>query len=341
MLWIFLLEIPTGAIADYFGRKYSLALGAAVQVIAAVLYGTFPHFGVFLLAEVLFAAAIALMSGADKALLYDSLQEAGKEKESTKLFGRAHSFELFGILVSALVGGVIASSFGLNAPMLFTAIPYVVAVIIALSMRELTVHQNVSESKRYSDILRKGFTYLYHHKELRPLVGDAILVSASAYFVIWLYQLLLTNNGIPIVYFGSVHAGLVAVEMLIAANFIFFEKWFRSAKLFIVFSALITSVAFILTAVFPNMYMIVFFIVFAGGFGLTRSEFLSAHMNTFIPSPQRATILSSISMFQRFLLVVLNPIIGYIADHSIRSALVIVGVLPLLSLLFFTRKYHL
>lgn len=30
MLWIFIMEVPTGAIADFFGRKHSLCLGTII-----------------------------------------------------------------------------------------------------------------------------------------------------------------------------------------------------------------------------------------------------------------------------------------------------------------------
>ena len=135
MLWIFILEVPTGAVADYFGRKHSLALGALIVTFGALIYGSTPKFEVFLLGEFLFAACFALISGADDALLYDTLKEAGREDESKKYFGRAHSFELLGILISALIGSLIASEFGLNTPMLFTAVPFFIAALIAWSIK--------------------------------------------------------------------------------------------------------------------------------------------------------------------------------------------------------------
>src|SRR3989344_3248955 len=120
MFWFFILEIPTGAIADYIGRKHSIALGALVVAVAALVYGSVAEFEIFLLGEFLFAAAMALISGADEALLYDSLKEAGREEERKKVFGRANSFHLLGMLVAAPIGSFIAAKQGLNAPMLFS-----------------------------------------------------------------------------------------------------------------------------------------------------------------------------------------------------------------------------
>src|SRR5258708_34388272 len=44
MLWIFLLEVPTGVIADRFGRKYALALGSIIVAVAVLIYGSLPYF---------------------------------------------------------------------------------------------------------------------------------------------------------------------------------------------------------------------------------------------------------------------------------------------------------
>ncbi|MDP3998531.1 MAG: MFS transporter [bacterium] len=334
MLWIFLLEIPTGAVADRFGRKHSLALGGVVVAGAALIYGSVPKFEVFLLAEFLFAAAMALISGADSALLYDALKEAGRENESKKIFGKAHSFNLLGILLSAPIGSFIAARYGLNAPVIASAIPFMLAALVAWTIKEPKVHGAISESKRYLEIVRNGFSFFRGHKTLRLLALDAIIVASAAYFVIWLYQPLFISLNIPIFYFGFFHALLVGSEIIIAANFVRLEKLFGSGKAYLRFTAIVTSVVFILTAAFPNFITVTLFIIIAGGFGLTRMELMSAYMNRFIPSEQRATVLSSISMFRRFVLVFLNPAIGFTADHSLRLALLTVGLLPLLVFFF-------
>ncbi len=283
---------------------------------------------------------MALISGADKALLYDALKEAGREDESKKIFGRVHALHLGGLFIAAPIGSFVAARFGLNAPFLLTAIPFLLAVIIAWTIKEPVVHQRVSESKRYLEAAKNGFIFFANHKTLRLLALDAIVVSSAAYFVIWLYQPLLKTAGIPIFYFGFFSAFLVGIEALIATNFIRLEKIFGSGKALLKFSAAVTAASFVVVAVFPNLITIILFLIFAGGFGLTRIELMSAQMNRFIPSEKRATVLSSISMFSRFALVLLNPIVGFMADRSLGLALFAVGLLPLAVFLFSPLKQH-
>jgi MFS family permease len=332
------LEVPTGVVADRFGRKYSLALGALIISLATLIYGSVPDFLVFLVGEFLFATGVALISGADRALLYDALKEAGREKDSKSVFGRANSIHLLAMFLSAPVGSLIASKLGLNYPMLLSFVPYLLAALVAWSISEPSVRGQVSESKRYWDIARNGFNYFRHHPQLRILALDSVLVASGAYFVIWLYQPLLTSFNVPIIYFGYIHAFLIGVEILVSANFVRLEKWLGSGAAYFRATALVTALAFTLPVVLPGVVSVIVLVVFAGGFGLTRAELMSSYLNRHIPSTERATILSFVSMLRRLALVLLNPLIGVTADSSLKFALLLVALLPLSAFLFSPLK---
>lgn len=334
MLWVFILEVPTGVIADKFSRKLSIGLGSIIFGCAMFLYGSIPRFEIFLIGEFLAALGVSLMSGAGEALLYDSLKEAGVEGDSKKVFGRAKSFELGGMFIAAPIGGLMAAKFGLNTPLLFTFIPFALAAGIAWTIREPKIKAVRSESRRYLDIAVNGMKFFISHKVLRLVALDSILVASAAYFIIWLYQPLLQSLNVPIIYFGWAHAGLVLAQIIIVSNFTKLEKIFGGAKNLLGFSALATGFSFILAGLLPSLITALIFILLAGGFGLTRSQLMGIYMNKIIESHQRATVLSSISMFRRLSLVLLNPLVGFTADKSIHLALLGVGLIPLLVFLF-------
>jgi len=334
MFWIFVLEIPTGAIADYFGRKYSIALGSFMVTIAALVYGSIPKFEVFLLGEFIFAISSALISGADQALLYDALKEVNREEESKKVFGRANSIRLLGLLTAAPLGAFIGQKIGINYTMLFSSIPFFISALIALTIKEPKVGIKISESLRYLDVVKQGFLYFLKHKALRALAVDGIIIASSAYFVIWLYQALLIKLNVPILYFGYFQTFLILMEMLVSSNFGFFDKAFKSPSRYLTLTTCATSLTFIFVAIYPSIISIVVLIIFAGGFGYTRFEYVSALMNKLIDSEKRATVVSSINMFRRFALILLNPLVGFISDHSLRWSFLLVGLLPLAALLF-------
>ena len=334
-LWCFLLEVPTGAVADYLGRKYSIALGALLATFGTLLYGSVPSFTAFLIGEFILALSFALISGADEALLYDALKEEGREKDAPKIFGTAQSINLTALLIASLTGSVIAAKFGLNAPLLLTSVPFFIAAIFAWSIKEPRFREKTSESRRYSVILKKGLTYLYKHKFLQLIAVDAVIVSSSASFVVWFYQPMLKSINMPILWFGVFHAIMFVAEILVSSNFSKLKKLAGSEQNYFRWSALIVTCVFLLVAIKINLLTISLFLILGGGVGYTRLAFATAYMNRFISSAQRATVLSSVSMMRRFALIFLYPIAGFIADKSMPVALFFLSLLPL-SIFFFS-----
>lgn len=336
-LWVFILEVPTGAVADRIGRKHSIALGSLIVGLACLLYGSIPRFEIFLLAEFIFAVGYALTSGADQALLYDTLVQEGRENESKQVLGRANSFHLAGMMAAGPVGSIIAARFGLNAPLLMSSIPFFLASAIGWSIPEPRVDSHTNASTRYLTIVKRGFSSMRDNRVIRTLAVDSVLVSAAAYFVLWLYQPLLTSINFPLIYFGLVQAFLLATQILVSANFTLLEKVLGAGKRYLVSSAVLVTLAFLLVALYPHLATVTLFLAIAGGIGYTRATYIASLAHQHISSRERATIMSSIGMLRRFALIVLNPVIGYLATGSLPLALVVVGLLPLGTLLIKER----
>ena len=330
-VWVFILEIPTGAVADKIGRKHSLVMGSSIIAIATLVYGSVPSFSIFLLAEFLFAIGYALNSGADQALLYDTIKSQGREEESKQIMGKADATMLAGMMVAAPIGSLIASKYGLNAPQLMTAVPMFIAAFVAWSIPEPRIHSD-SQSLHYLEIIKQGFKSIIHNRVIRTLAFDSVVVSAAAYFVVWFYQPFMKELGIPIIYFGLAHAVLLISEILVSSNFTFMEKILGTGKSYLRNSALLVTAVFIFAAVFPHWVSLILLITIGGGVGYTRATYIASIANKHIDSKHRATVLSSIGMLRRLALVPLNPGIGAIASHSLSLSFLIVALLPLSSL---------
>ncbi len=143
----------------------------------------------------------------------------------------------------------------------------------------------------------------------------------------------MSNLGIPIMYFGLAHAGLLLSEILVSTHFHLLEKIIGSGKAYLQSSAILVSLVFLLAAVFPHPLTLTLLIVIGGGIGYTRATYIASIANKHISSSLRATTLSSIGMVRRLALVVLNPLVGYVATSSFPLALLLVSLFPLASLL--------
>lgn len=341
LFWIFALEVPTGAIADRFGRKMSMLLGVLSCAIAVIIYTIKPDIYLFLLAEFMWAMSNALLSGANEAFIYDSLKKSGETKKSKKIFGRIESIGLAAIMIAAPIGSIVGAKFGLRMPMLLMSIPFMLAFFIGLTLKE-PKHTKKSEPKNYIHILKEGMKFFYRHKILKILAIDMILISVIAYFMIWLSQPIMTKAGISIAYFGFVSALMVATEILIMNNYEKFESILKSKKKLIFISALITGLMFIIAGLTSIIPIILIAIIFGGGFGLSRRPLLISYMNKYIPSDKRATVLSTVSMFRSLTLTIANPIVGYAVDHSLNYTLIGLGAIAIIfSLISKVEERHL
>ena len=103
-------EIPTGVIADRFGRKRSLFLGAIAFGAGFALFGVVRSLPLLALAEVVCALGMSLLSGADRALLYEAAKAAGREDDASKIAARYDAFGTAGMLVAFPAGTLFAGS---------------------------------------------------------------------------------------------------------------------------------------------------------------------------------------------------------------------------------------
>jgi MFS family permease len=325
ILWAFLLEIPTGAVADFWGRKVSLAMGSIFNIAAILIYISKPDFFIFLAGEFLWAFAIALYSGADEALVYDSLKEIKKEEESKKILGRLNSFDMLALIVAAPVGSLMAARFGLRAPTLFMTVPFLLAFFIALTIKEPKTEKKI-ESVRYLQTLTDGVKYFYNHKILKILALDAATINIFVFLLIWIYQLVLKQLNMPLKYFGIVNALICLAQIVVMSNFGRFEKIFGSKKKFLFFSAIIPGIGFVLLGLNSLIILAVILMIIITGFGLSRYVLISNYAQKHIESHNRATVLSSVSMLRKFGLAIMYPIAGKMVEWSLNSSLILIGI---------------
>ncbi|HEY1083680.1 MAG TPA: MFS transporter [Prosthecobacter sp.] len=110
---IVLLEVPSGALADQFGRRPLVVAAGWLMVAEMAVLCLIPvgnHDAVlwlFVLNRVLSGAAEAAASGADEALAYDSLPEAERSILWPRLMARLSRAMAIGFIISSISGGLL------------------------------------------------------------------------------------------------------------------------------------------------------------------------------------------------------------------------------------------
>src|ERR687890_392241 len=137
-----LFEVPTGVVADSWGRRASYLLGTVTLAVTTALYlGLWYVHGPFwawALSSVLIGLGFTFFSGATEAWLVDALTATGYTGSLDAVFARAQVFGGAGMLLGAGGGGYLAQFAGLSAPYLLRAgILMVIFGLAAVLMRDL------------------------------------------------------------------------------------------------------------------------------------------------------------------------------------------------------------
>ncbi len=321
----FIWEIPTGAIADYMGRKKSLLLGSFLMAVACLVYIPYQNFYIFCLGEFIWGLSYALISGADEAMLYDTLIALDKDRSSKKILGRFHSFEPAAIMLAAPAGSILASHFGLRFTVFIMVIPFSLGFLTMLSVKE-PPYKHTDNYQNYFTTVFDGIVYFSRHKLLQLLAFDRISISVLVFMLVWVYQPILKNLSVPVFIFGFVTTAITAIQVIFLNNFEFLEKIFRSKTNYLTASALISGTGFIMLAMSKNAYLSIFLFILIAGFGMTRFVLFQNYMNKYIESDKRATVISTVSMLRHLIKTIVYIIVALMVKWSFTITLVILGV---------------
>lgn len=339
MICVVLLEVPTGVIADKYSRKLSLILAGLFGAAAWIVYGLVTNYYLFFIGEFLCAISLSLVSGADNALVYDTLVELKKKDESKQILSNYESAKTIGIMIALPVGSIIAGSAFIAYPqsisfvLLLTAIPNIISFFIALSLVEPKREKPIEHDFIKQGILGIKYVFTKNKKDLLRISLNNIFISVTTFFIFWFYQPLLTSSNVNISYFGVVAAGYNILGLLLLWNISRLEKTF-TMKQILWYSAIIPGIAYIALAFTNNLYLVLIGIYILTAFKLMRRPLLTSYMNHHIESSNRATVLSGISLIERVTVFIFYPIVGLLADLSISYALVFLGVFTLFFALF-------
>jgi MFS family permease len=138
MVLVAVLELPTGGLADTWGRRPVLILAALADTVGAVAFALANTLVLLIAAEVLLALGQALYSGPLEAWYVDAVHGENAKADVTPGLARGHSAQGLGLAIGALVGGALPHLFGGlpdagHALVLSFSIPFLVAAGLSLA----------------------------------------------------------------------------------------------------------------------------------------------------------------------------------------------------------------
>lgn len=322
----FLCDVPSSFLADKFGRKKLIIFGILLTAISTGMLFSASSFLAFTFSYIVGAAGYSFFMGADHAILYDSLKEIGEEPNANRVAGKYFSSASLPKIFMPLLGAFIAKGLLPSQFLILIAIDFVGTVLSMVMAGFLTEPKLKQETTKKLGLIQEGFKLIKSDNILLKFALNKIIVFQAS-FVYWrVYQVLLKDAGLPIIYLGAIYTIFQGIAFLMfwntekvqnkvgKVNFMFYPPFIGFAAIIV---SLLTSNLIILFSACVLLLIV----------GTIRDPLFMAQVQARIPSFNRATATSTLNTIKNISDVPLLLLVGYLAKININYVLIISGLL--------------
>lgn len=303
-------EIPSGMLADMYGRKKMLVLGNLMAITGDIVMFLSQDFALVLLSMPFHAMAFNFASGSGEALAYDSMKMEGKQDGYEKYVSNQSIIYRIASGVSTLAAGL-ALYLGYRKSYLISAMMGCVTLMFTLTLYEIKGKEERTHSSVVKEIISffiDSIKFLYHNSKAAKLMFLNSFVGAIDILLLFFLQSKLRDAGLANWILGP---ALFIMELggIIGAKLILKAKKARYVSVFIV-----CTIGVIAGVLLEHTGMAVFMVL--GGFISAMSDDAiqirtDAKLASMFPSEQRATLISISSFTFSVIMIVLSPLAGY------------------------------
>ena len=327
-LTIVCAEVPSGALADIVGRKRLLVFASALMVVEMLLLVLVPMgassllFSVFLANRICSGLSEAAASGADEALVYDSLKELGRESEWAQLLEKTTRVVAIGFFTTMIVGALAYDSNMVNGflrylssewqisqqtivrlPIILTLLTSFVVLVTSLSFYDIDkigiaqakreahdAGENLSAVRESFAQIIKAARWTFGHQFVFFVILAALALDSVARQFVVLASEYYRSIDIPISWFGFIGAGMALIGILNARLSRLMVSHLSPFINFLCLSTLLTiSLCGVMLAI--PLYGVVFAVGAFAILGMVQFQ-ASFYINSAVDSKIRATVLS-------------------------------------------------
>jgi MFS family permease len=343
-----LFEVPTGVVADTWGRRASYLLGTVTLATSTAAYTLLwvwhAPFWAWAAVSVLIGLGFTFFSGAVEAWLVDALHHTGYDGALETVLGRGQMVSGIAMLAGSVAGGALAQATSLGVPFLLRVGVLLVTFAVAFRLMHDVGFQPVRTSplRATRAVLAASVEHGLGNPPVRWLMLAAPFASGVGIYAFYALQpYLLELYGDPDAYTVAGLAAAVVAGAQIAGGWaaprirgLFARR--TTALLLATLAGAATLVLLGLTGSFAVALalLVVWAALFAAAMPIRQ-----AYLNDLIPSSQRATVLSFDSLMGSSGGVVAQPALGRAADlWGYGTSFVAAGAIQALAVPFLLRS---
>lgn len=338
-------EVPTGVVADGWGRRVSFLLGTVTLAGSTYLYYLLwqlsAAFWWWAVVSVLLGLGFTFFSGAVEAWLVDALRFTGYDGGLETVLGRGQMVSGAAMLAGSVAGGVIAQVTNLGVPFLIrVGVLLAMFVVAFLLMRDVgfTPERSAHPLKATRAVLDASIENGLKNPPVRYVMLAAPFSAGVGIYVFYALQPYLLQL------FGDRRAYSVAgLAAAIVAGAQVLGGWLaprirrlvRKRTTVLILSGVVSASILVVLAFTSVFWVALALLTFWAMVDSAATPVRQAYVNDMIPSKQRATVLSFDSLMGSSGGVVVQPLLGRAADvYGYSASLAISGVVELFAVPF-------
>ena len=356
---VYIFEIPSGVIADRYGKKTELYACFIFYIISFVIFFLGSTFFIFALAMLFYALGEAFRSGTHKSIIMSYLDQEEIKDSKSKVYGTTRSYSLIGSTIMSLISIV----FVLYLPeirylFLIAIVPYTLDLFLIMSypdslnerhdsdfhFKEFITH-NIESIKyafshwKITGLLLNASTYQAGFKSIKDYIQPLIVSMTLGYMVFDT----LNEDEHSKIYIGVIYAVIYLASAYASKQAHRVEK-VGSPKKIVQYMWLFSGALLILLSAFTSSIIVVFLVFFFLYIFLNiRRPLMVERLGDTVDSQKRATMLSVEAQTTSLLVAIFAPLIGLIADYNMSLLFYLVGIVMViifLSSTVFTRHQN-
>ncbi len=321
-----IFEIPTGIVADIYGRRLSYLLGALTLTISTILYFLMweiggPFIG-WAFASIMLGLGFTFFSGALEAWLVDALSAENEADLLEEVFERGQVVSGAAMLFGSVAGGVIAQITSLGVPYILRALVLIVSFVTAfVFMRDKGFSPKPTNRpfREIKNIFSTSIELGFKNRPVRWIMLAAPFTTGVSFYIFYALQpFLLKLYGDEKAYgIAGIVAATVALAQisggLVAPNI---KKLYKKRTSVLLTGVLLSSIVLILISISSNFWIVFGLIFIWGLMSAATTPIRQTYLNGNIPTNQRATLISFDSLMGSSGGIFVQPVLGKLADIS-------------------------
>jgi MFS family permease len=319
-----LFEVPTGVVADTWGRRVSYLLGSVTLAVSTVLYWlawqAHAPFWAWAATSVLLGLGFTFFSGATEAWLVDALKFTGFKGNLESVFARGQIVAGAAMLSGSVLGGLVAQWTNLGVPYLLRGLALVVTFVVAfLYMRDwgFVPRSGRHPGREMGQVVRASVRYGLGNRPVRWMMLAAPFtfgVGIYAFYAMQPYLLELYGDEQAYSIAGLAAAIIAGAQIAGGMAAPRVRLLFRNRTSALLAGLLLEIGLLALLGLTGTFWVAVGLLVLWGLAAAATLPIRQAYLNGLIPSEQRATVLSFDNLLGSSGGVVIQPALGKVAD---------------------------